>query len=611
MTLGRQNLNDGRKPDLKITEVCGKGKAMKIKKWMACFLAAAFVLGMLCTPAFAVDETGGGDPSGSGNVTGDGTGDPSGLGSAAGDGTGDPSGSGNVTGDGTGDLSGSGSAAGDGTGDLSGLGNTTGDGTGDPSGSGSADGDGAGGPAGLNNTDDEDTGESGELSGMDADGNAAGEISHDLSTDGPLVIEKDGTYRVTQSNSAATGNNITINAGVNATVILAGVNIRSGCAFQIADNSTGNVTVELAAGTTNTLASTALWVAGLQKNGGSGMLTITGEGSLSVSSYDNGAAIGGGFLKSGTNITILSGTITAKGGHNGAGIGGGSSGIGSNIYIKGGTVTAIGGYDAVGIGGGSGAMGTNIVISGGTVTATGGKNGAGIGGSRDDGQYITISGGTVTATGGEGAAGIGGGSYNSDGKNITISGGTVTAIGGKNGAGIGGGNGGDGYNITVGSGAKVSAVGGEYGSGIGGGYQGDGHDITIENIANVQTVGIGGGFGGKAYNIKIEGSYNDLHDHDAVQNTLLTEDGGLEYWYCEECGKYFADEDLTQEITLPVSTNEAASSGAEENAVETERQKAPKTGDESGIVLWVFLTLAAGAVLAAAAVSARKRTGTR
>lgn len=108
-------------------------------------------------------------------------------------------------------------------------------------------------------------------------------------------------------------------------------------------------------------------------------LTIRGTGSLTASSNDYGAGIGGGYKISCGNIVIEGGTITATGTQNVAGIGGGSHASCGNILIKGGTITATGGYNASGIGSGPDGYCGNIVIEGGTITANGRINGAGIG----------------------------------------------------------------------------------------------------------------------------------------------------------------------------------------------------------------------------------------
>lgn len=247
----------------------------------------------------------------------------------------------------------------------------------------------------------------------------------------------------------------------------------SGCAFKIADDSTGDVTITLADGTENTLDSGK--GAGLQKNGGIGTLTINGG--------ENGT-----------------GTLTATGGLFCAGIGGGGSAINaasscSNIIINGGVITATGDYYGAGIGGGGSTLNSagscyDIIINGGTISATGGNYAAGIGGggSHDRtsgvGSDITITGGTVTANGGERGAGIGGGGSTAykggDGSNITISGGTVVATGNSS-TGIGGGDSGDCKGITI-SGGTVSAIAANGGSGIGGSsftYISDVSDIKI------------------------------------------------------------------------------------------------------------------------------------
>jgi len=137
--------------------------------------------------------------------------------------------------------------------------------------------------------------------------------------------------------------------------------------------------------------------AGIRVSGSGNSLTIYAQsegdtmGALSATAgnkppYYGGAGIGGAEQKSGSNITINGGKITAKGVNGGTGIGGGYLGNGSNIVINGGIVTAkgsswINGNHGAGIGGGYQHSGTNIIINGGTVAANGG--------SRTDSNKVT------------------------------------------------------------------------------------------------------------------------------------------------------------------------------------------------------------------------------
>ena len=249
----------------------------------------------------------------------------------------------------------------------------------------------------------------------------------------------------------------------------------------------GNVEIELDG---NNELKSGTHRAGLEKNTSTSTGTLTlkddkkddkeaGIGSLKATGgqyaagIGNGGYYGNGGNRSGENITITGGTVTATGGWGGAGIGGGYYGSGKNITITGGTVTATGGDEGAGIGGGYYGNGENIKITDGTVNATGGWGGAGIGGGGSydgcSGKNITITGGTVTATGGDEGAGIGGGGWGGSGEDITINGGTVNADGGSSGAGIGGGATGSGSNVTVSGAAQVTATAGKskgyYGAG--------------------------------------------------------------------------------------------------------------------------------------------------
>lgn len=246
---------------------------------------------------------------------------------------------------------------------------------------------------------------------------AAEPVTYNLS-DGNVVISRNGEYVITQDDpSTPVTNTITVDAGVNATVTLSGVNIERGvsewhaCAFKIEDDSTGNVTVVLAEGTANRLVSGPN-AAGLQKNGAGenvGTLTITGNGSLYASTKHPSsfsAGIGSSVNNSTRNITIENGNIEAFG-RGGAGIGAGSAWTegsmtsATNIRFNGGTVITSASILANGIGGGmrgNGEIGaTSILIAGGTITDSSEK---GIGSDNRANQSIVITGGSVKSTAG-------------------------------------------------------------------------------------------------------------------------------------------------------------------------------------------------------------------
>ena len=289
-----------------------------------------------------------------------------------------------------------------------------------------------------------------------------GDITVNAESGGQTVTQGGGAA-IPDSAPVITGtskeNNVTINAdsGQTASVTLSGVNIdvRDKGKAAVSTTGEGNVSIELNGGST---LRSGYEHAGLEKNNG---------GSLTIADEDK------------------NGKLTAWGEQQGAGIGGGSGKDGSNIFITGGGVNAIGGLAAAGIGGGLGGNGSNITISGGKVGATNGLNGAGIGGGQHgSGSNITISGGEVNASGGKSGAGIGGG-LGGNGSDIIISGGEVSASGGKNGAGIGGGVDGKGEGITVSGNAQLKVRGGSVhgdygtGAGIGGGgsYGTDGAEV--------------------------------------------------------------------------------------------------------------------------------------
>ena len=221
---------------------------------------------------------------------------------------------------------------------------------------------------------------------------AAGVQYHNVEQ-GDVVIDSCGNScpgHVITDDGGPADNTITVSGSHNIT--LDGIWIDTAeCAFKIADNNAGDITITLVGN--NILASGGSH-AGIEKNGigNVGTLEITGTGSLHVYGGNRnanvqepewkfgGAGIGSNadFLEGTSNIKINGGIICAYGGATAAGIGTGAGDICSadNIVINGGSVSAFGGKDkwgfavgAAGIGGCRGGSSSKIVINGGSVYA--------------------------------------------------------------------------------------------------------------------------------------------------------------------------------------------------------------------------------------------------
>ncbi len=86
--------------------------------------------------------------------------------------------------------------------------------------------------------------------------------------------------------------------------------------------------------------------------------------------------------------------------------------------------------------------------------------------------------------------------------------------------------------------------------------------------------------------------------HDAVKveakAPTATEDGNIEYWYCKACGKYFKDQALTEEISKADTVVAATGAGSAEQTAEptqTPDQASPKTSDDANVAPWVGMML--------------------
>ena len=172
----------------------------------------------------------------------------------------------------------------------------------------------------------------------------------DISKGDITVNAGSGGQTVTQGGGAAvedsapvimgssTDNTLTINAEKDqtASVTLSGVNIDVSGAGKAAVSTTGagNVSIELNG---ESKLKSGEKHAGLEKNNG-GRLTIADQdknGKLTAEGGLNGAGIGGGNQRDGSNIIITGGEIKATGGDYGAGIGGGLQGKGKDITVSG------------------------------------------------------------------------------------------------------------------------------------------------------------------------------------------------------------------------------------------------------------------------------------
>lgn len=97
---------------------------------------------------------------------------------------------------------------------------------------------------------------------------------------------------------------------------------------------------------------------------------------------------------------------------------------------------------------------------------------------------------------------------------------------------------------------------------------------------------------GKAFG-DLDGNHHANLKHIDAKAATKTAVGNIEYWYCEDCGKYFADAAATKEIKQ-ADTVTAKLSGA---------AKSPRTGGDSGVV--TVLLLSGGAFICL--VSRRKK----
>lgn len=370
-------------------------------------------------------------------------------------------------------------------------------------------------------------------------------------TDATLTISGGTFPGVTRASGDTLYGNIKIEDGVNANLILSGVeiNTKKKGAGDLAGIEIGNgcnVAITIKEGTINTITGSGN-CAGIQLTGNyihgkdaatretehnaindsSVIITLAEDSELKVtggtSSSKGGAGIGAAWATdtSKSNITINgTGTLHAEGGMGAAGIGGSEGGNIGEITIESTTglnITSVGGQHGAGIGGGGWVSNypngpqhvESITILGAVAIEASSKfHGTGIGsGCHGSVGVITIGSDTgdnskinIIATGGDDGAGIGSG-WDSKMDSVVIHGGTIEATAGKRGAGIGSGYEASGGPIQI-NGGNITATGATNSAGIGGGMNGTIDSITITG----GTITADGGWSNDGGNI---GGYTD------------------------------------------------------------------------------------------------------
>lgn len=106
---------------------------------------------------------------------------------------------------------------------------------------------------------------------------------------------------------------------------------------------------------------------------------------------------------------------------------------------------------------------------------------------------------------------------------------------------------------------------------------------------------------------------HDLVHHEAKAATKESE-GNIEYWYCNDCEKYFADKDGKKEIAqadtvigkLPAAP--ASDQKKDQNATGQKKDHNAETGDSSDPALWFAMMLLSGGAAAGVTIARKKRS---
>lgn len=113
---------------------------------------------------------------------------------------------------------------------------------------------------------------------------------------------------------------------------------------------------------------------------------------------------------------------------------------------------------------------------------------------------------------------------------------------------------------------------------------------------------------GKTYGELNPAEHANLVYFPAKEATTSAE-GNIAYWFCDGCGKYYADQAASKEIAQADTVIERLK---EAELPKAEDPKAPQTGDESNVFLWVVLLgISGAAVVAIVFVAVKKKKSSK
>ena len=94
-----------------------------------------------------------------------------------------------------------------------------------------------------------------------------------------------------------------------------------------------------------------------------------------------------------------------------------------------------------------------------------------------------------------------------------------------------------------------------------------------------------------------------------AKEATTSAEGNIAYWFCDGCGKYYADQAASKEIAQADTVIERLK---EAELPKAEDPKAPQTGDESNVFLWVVLLgISGAAVVAIVFVAVKKKKSSK
>ena len=87
----------------------------------------------------------------------------------------------------------------------------------------------------------------------------------------------------------------------------------------------------------------------------------------------------------------------------------------------------------------------------------------------------------------------------------------------------------------------------------------------------------------------------------AAKEATMTDEGNIEYWYCNACDRYYIRQDglveieKSQTVVAKITDTTSLTDTCKDDNTDTVKEQAPDTGDNKHVFVWLLMFVIGGA----------------